>query len=238
MSNKYHDGYTDGLSPFRAAEMGAPLKALDAAAFVLGNAVILDKDLSAPPGSPSDLDAYIVGSSATGDWLTHEKDIAWWDDDNSTWRFSTPIEGTKVYVQDEAKDYFYTGSAWEISSGDHTHLPADILNSPYITAMFFPGKPTDAQTVLIHMLTIAMVLPPNLSDSQAEAKTAATGQAAFTLKKNTSSIGTITFSASTTGMISFTATVSFAIGDKLVIEAPGTADTTLADISISLKGTR
>ena len=37
---------------------------------------VIDADLSAPPGSPSEGDRYIVGPSATGDWSGHDGEIA------------------------------------------------------------------------------------------------------------------------------------------------------------------
>jgi len=70
------------------------------------NAVI-DKDLSAPPGSPTTDDTYIVGASATGDWSGKDDEVAKWN--GSTWEFSN---GSINYVTDESKYYRYNGSSW------------------------------------------------------------------------------------------------------------------------------
>ena len=72
---------------------------------------VIDKDLTAPPGSPSEGDRYIVGPSATGDWAGQDDKIAWYY--NSAWNFDTPAEGWKTWVKDEDTTYQYTGSAWE-----------------------------------------------------------------------------------------------------------------------------
>ena len=71
---------------------------------------VLDKDLTAPPGSPSLGDRYIVANPATGAWSGHENDIAEWD--NSQWIFTTPTEGTTVWVEDENTYYTFDGSSW------------------------------------------------------------------------------------------------------------------------------
>lgn len=87
--------------------------------------------------------------------------------------------------------------------------------------------------------TRAYTLPINLTGSYVSAGTAATASTVFTFKKNGTSIGTATFAASgTTATLSFTAAVSFAVGDVLEIDGPATADTTLANINIDLLGTR
>lgn len=73
---------------------------------------VIDKDLSTPPGSPSEGDRYIVGPSATGDWAGHENEIAWYD--GTAWQFDAPAEGWLCWPNDEDKYYKYTGSAWEV----------------------------------------------------------------------------------------------------------------------------
>ena len=84
----------------------------------LGQAPVIDKDLTAPPGSPSLGDRYIVASVATGDWATQEDDIAQWA--GSAWEFTTPTLGTWVYVEDEKEYYSWNGTAWvQESAGPH-----------------------------------------------------------------------------------------------------------------------
>lgn len=69
---------------------------------------ILDKDLTAPPGSPSTGDRYIIASVATGDWAAHEKKVAEWN--GSAWVFTTPTVGAHAYIVDEAIFYLYNGT--------------------------------------------------------------------------------------------------------------------------------
>lgn len=77
-------------------------------------APVLDKDLSAPPGSPAKGDRYIVGSSATGDWSGHDGDIAEYN--GSSWEFTTKKEGLFTFIKDEDKLYQYIAS-WAIFGG-------------------------------------------------------------------------------------------------------------------------
>ena len=49
---------------------------------------VLDRSLSAPPGSPVEGARYIVAASPTGAWATHADHIAVWLD--NAWRFFIP----------------------------------------------------------------------------------------------------------------------------------------------------
>lgn len=75
---------------------------------------VIDKDLTAPPGSPAGGDVYIVGAAATGAWSGQDGDLAIWmvgDDLTSAWTFVSPKAGWRVYLIDEALDYTFT-TAW------------------------------------------------------------------------------------------------------------------------------
>lgn len=75
---------------------------------------VVDKDLTAPPGSCADGAAYIVAASPTGAWSGKAKYIAIAVGTNaaSGWYFRAPEEGMFAWVQDEDLVYRYTGSAW------------------------------------------------------------------------------------------------------------------------------
>jgi len=80
---------------------------------------VLDKDLTAPPGSPSEGDRYIVASGGTGDWDTHDDDIAEYD--GSEWVFETPNKGFTAYVEDESRWLVFNGTAWVTGGGGADH---------------------------------------------------------------------------------------------------------------------
>lgn len=71
---------------------------------------VADRNLTAPPGSPADGDAYIVAASPTGAWSGHASDIAVWDGDEEEWVFYTPEIGwTCVIIDEEVLSAFLSG---------------------------------------------------------------------------------------------------------------------------------
>ncbi len=79
---------------------------------------IIDRDLLSPPGSPSDGDAYIIGSPATGDWSGKEDDVAFRM--SGVWVEKTIVKGVKLHVIDEDTDVIWDGSAWIATDGETT----------------------------------------------------------------------------------------------------------------------
>ncbi len=70
---------------------------------------VVDRDLTAPPGSPANGAQYIVGASATGDWASADGQLAAYYDG---WIFIDPPTGTIRWLVDEGKHVRWTGSAW------------------------------------------------------------------------------------------------------------------------------
>lgn len=70
----------------------------------------LDRDLTAPPASPADGDAYLVHATATGAWAGQEGKIAFCLD--ADWRFYDPFAGLVALVIDESKFIAFDGSIW------------------------------------------------------------------------------------------------------------------------------
>lgn len=118
----------------------------------------------------------------------------------------------------------------------------DSSTKPYIVcASPVYGRPLKGDICISHKFVLAATFPINLTGSNASVKSTkkATNTATFTIKKNDIQIGTIVFtSASTEGTFTFTNAVTFNVGDVLDVYAPNPADPTLADIIISLYGTR
>src|SRR5262249_24739930 len=73
---------------------------------------VLDRDLNAPPGSPTEGQRWIVKASPspTGVWAGHGNQIAAWQDGG--WQFSTPKTGWVAYVVDEGTLLTGNGTAW------------------------------------------------------------------------------------------------------------------------------
>lgn len=97
---------------------------------------VIDKDVSDPSTlTPSDGDRYIVGDEAVGDWSGHDKEIAEYDGDTSSWVFSPPDKGFATWVEDETVQYTYNGTDWIQfgSTVDHGALQGlnDVADHPY-----------------------------------------------------------------------------------------------------------
>jgi hypothetical protein len=129
-----------------------------------------------------------------------------------------------------------TDAAKPISSATQTALNAKVSTGavPYDIAAPVFGKPAASEIVLRVRTQRAFTLDTFYGYA---ATAATTASAVFTVTKNGSSIGTITFSTSTNASTTTVATTSFAIGDVLTITAPASQNATLADIDFFLKGT-
>src|SRR5437773_7644244 len=73
---------------------------------------VLDRDLNAPPASPSEGQRWIVKASPapTGAWAGHGHAVAAWQD--GAWQFSTPQTGWIAHVVDEGTLVVFNGTAW------------------------------------------------------------------------------------------------------------------------------
>lgn len=75
---------------------------------------VLDRDLTAPPGTPAEADAYIVAAGATGAWAGWAGDIAVWSD--GVWLRLLASAGWRAWVVDEGQLVVRVGSAWQTLS--------------------------------------------------------------------------------------------------------------------------
>lgn len=108
----------------------------------------------------------------------------------------------------------------------------------YTVGTWIVGSPSASEKILRYYFDAAVTLPTSLTGSVAKAGTASAGNVSFQLQKNGSNIGTVDFNTSATGTFTFAAPVSFSAGDRLDIIAPASPDATMADIAITLQGTR
>lgn len=76
----------------------------------LAQLTVIDRDLTAPPGSPVDGDTYIVASGATGTWAGQDDKLAVLF--SGAWVFFTPKTGWKAFIVDESIDSYWNGSSW------------------------------------------------------------------------------------------------------------------------------
>ena len=105
---------------------------------VLGAARVEARDLTAPPGSPVDGQAWIVAAGGSGDWAGHDDELALFL--NGGWAFVAPWAGARFWVVAEAVPVIWTGTNWK------TNLTA-----------LSPGGATTAQKIVEvdHTLAVA-----------------------------------------------------------------------------------
>lgn len=79
---------------------------------------VKDRDLTAPPGSPSEGDRYLVAAGATGEWSGWDGDVAMFAD-GSWWRLPARA-GWLCFVEDEAALLVRVGASWQAAGGGVT----------------------------------------------------------------------------------------------------------------------
>jgi len=82
---------------------------------------VQDKDLTYPP-SGVDGERYIVGPSASGDWLGWDDYVVEYNLASGVWETTIPVSGNAVLIIDESSQYSYNGDWILISSSDHGAL--------------------------------------------------------------------------------------------------------------------
>jgi hypothetical protein len=154
----------------------------------------------------------------------------------------TPTSGTidvSTLSTGESGWLFFNGTNWTLLKPPTPTPPVNL----FAVVSAVTGKPAASQIVAIYTAFSAETFPANFgspNQSYGSVGTNPTATAAYTVNKNGSSVGTV--SISTSGVFTFTTSggtsVSLAAGDRLTIVAPSSQDTTLADVGITLVGTR
>lgn len=103
---------------------------------------------------------------------------------------------------------------------------------------FIQGVFTDSEKLATFLVSTIATLPTALANSKAYAEVVSTAAATIDVQVNGVSKGSIDFATATAvATFTFTSPVVLAVGDRIQLIAQGTADATLADVSITLRGT-
>ena len=73
-------------------------------------AVVLNRDQSAPPPAPASGDRHIVAAGGSGDWAGHDGEIALFD--GAVWQFIAAQSGWQVQVLAEDRSVVFDGTGW------------------------------------------------------------------------------------------------------------------------------
>lgn len=123
---------------------------------------------------------------------------------------------------------------WDDSAGEWVNAAI-----PYELGVFIPGTVEDNTRVFQFVFTRDVDFPASLTGSEGYAATAAAADDAWDINKNGSKVGEVNFDAPYNEVeFTFGSAQSFAAGDRLELVSGYPADDTLADVSITLKGTR
>jgi hypothetical protein len=107
--------------------------------------------------------------------------------------------------------------------------------SYYDIGLFYSGAPQSSAVLMRFVTPRAFTLPTNLPGSSAQSGINATTTTVFNIRKNGSTVGTMTFIVNNaSASFTLSTSVSFIAGDMLEVIAPVVADATLADISMTL----
>jgi hypothetical protein len=143
-----------------------------------------------------------------------------------------PQAGALVWAADQGKQLRYDGTGWAVvpwteeaplDGSPYVRKDGAWVKEDYYISSFIPQITAASQQLAGFILPAAMTLPKLLTDCVARCQTASPETVVLVLKKNTTSIGTITFTASvTTGTIAITGTddIEFAKFDELSLFAP------------------
>jgi hypothetical protein len=122
---------------------------------------------------------------------------------------------------------------------DMTAIMKFTAAAAYDVGFSISGLPSDGVEVLHFVAARAIDFPDNFSGSVGHCSVNPTATASFDIKKNGSSIGSISIDNS--GVFTFNTTggaVALAVGDRLTVFAPSPQDATLADVGVLFAGTR
>lgn len=185
---------------------------------------------NAPPGSPAEGDRYLVGDTPTGAWTGHAQEVAYY---SGGWQFLQPLPGWRAYVVGDS-EYVYD----ESSSG--YWLPGGGGGPPpYDVGAMVTGVPDANAVCLRYAFPREVTFAAGLSPSHGVAGVAATSETDFDIQQDGVSVGTMTFSAAATvATFDMASETVFSAGDVITVVAPASPDSTLADISFVLAGTR
>lgn len=123
---------------------------------------------------------------------------------------------------------------WQWDGSKWVSAPLPVLQVPI--AFSFPGMPAAGMHIVVPMVN-AITIPAGLTGSVGLCEVAPTAVVEFSVNNIAGAIGVAT--VETDGSISFSGIGgNLAIGDSLIVQAPITADATMASVGLTILATR
>jgi hypothetical protein len=133
----------------------------------------------------------------------------------------------------------FSGMAGKIARVNSGETALEFFDPTYDIGGSFNGSPTASLVIMRFPIVHSISFPAGMSQSRFIAGTAATGSTVFSLQRSGTQFGTVTFGAgSAIGVFSVGTETAFGVGNILTIVAPGTPDSTLADLGWCLVANR
>ena len=161
---------------------------------------VLDRDLTAPPASPTDGDRYIVASGATGLWAGWDLNVITWVD--GVWMRLVPRPGWLAWIADEAVAAVWTGTIWKLLG-----VPQDVSDA--IFSLVNDADPTKRAVFSLSGITTATTRTYTLPNTSSELAILAGTQ---TFNGNKTFSGTLTASGATATIGTSAATATYGLG--------------------------
>lgn len=102
---------------------------------------VLEVNLNTPPGSPNFGDAYIIGTSPTGDWTGQNNDLTVYN--GSSWVFYDTLEGNFVFDSNTSQQFIFNGTIWA-TTGAVTYSDGESINDNNSNALITFGVTASA----------------------------------------------------------------------------------------------
>lgn len=131
---------------------------------------------------------------------------------------------------------------FKLSDGNSWSAPV-LLRGPqggdrYEIGNWDSDRPASGEEVYSWIFTTTVIFSAAFLGSVAKARVASTGTAVYSICKNDIHIGTLTFSASVTGVFALASQTVFNAGDRISVVAPDPRDPTLSGVVATVVGTR
>lgn len=180
--------------------------------------LVVESRTAALPTSPADGVIHIVPSGGNANQIAVR--------DEGQWVYIVPQNGWRAYDKAAAQEIVYTGSGWQVMGEDTAFgVSFSSIGTPaadsYMWTFISPG---------------VFSLPSGLSTSRGYAATPPTAATSFSIRKNGSVAGTMTFEASANvATFAMASATGFVAGDRLQLLAPADLNG-IADIAATLIG--
>jgi len=267
MSTNHHTPWQDTVTEYKAADMNAPLGELDAAIegvsgelqTQIGEITTLSGELATHYTQYLALSGEVAGLDVTtlsGELASHINDYVALSGEYAThYTQYLALSGEVAsidYTSLSGEVAALSGEVYTMSGELASHLTDYVATSgevaalmsgeagggqPYDIGITYNSTTTSGEYLLNYPFPRAVTYGTDMQGSWAIANVAPTGQTTFYMQKDGVNFGTIIFAA---GIPSgeFSGETTFSAGNVFRITTPGTPDATLAEMGLSIAGTR